>query len=148
MGVERMVLFGGTGDLASRELFPALGDLRERGRLPDGFAVVATGTGERSTDEFTVDLPEAVRDLVEYRQADATQRADVERAVAGDGPVVVYLSLPPSTFLDTVGHLAAIGLPEGSRLVLEKPFAEGLEQARELNALLAEHWQEDDVFRV
>ena len=143
-----MVRFGGTGDLASRELFPALADLRGRGRLPADFGVVATGTGERSTEDFTADLPEDVRDLVEYRQADATVRADVKRAVAGTGPVVVYLSLPPSTFLDTVGHLAAIGLPPGSRLVLEKPFAEGLAPARELNALLAEHWNEDDVFRV
>ena len=48
----RLLLFGATGDLASRSLFPALGALLESGRLSTDFVVLASGTKERTDEEF------------------------------------------------------------------------------------------------
>jgi glucose-6-phosphate 1-dehydrogenase len=59
---------------------------------------------------------------------------------AGGGPaepVAAYLALPPAVFPAAGAALGAIGLPEGSRIVLEKPFGDDLQSAIALNALLA-----------
>jgi glucose-6-phosphate 1-dehydrogenase len=60
----------------------------------------------------------------------------------------VYLALPPAVFAPTVAALDEIGLAEGSRIVLEKPFGEDLEDARELNAVLHRSFPEEAVHRV
>lgn len=67
--------------------------------------------------------------------------------LAGAGPVAVYLALPPSVFAPTVSALHRAGLPEGSSIVLEKPFGENLAEATQLNALLAQVVPEEAVFR-
>jgi glucose-6-phosphate 1-dehydrogenase len=72
----------------------------------------------------------------------------VKDAIAGEGPVAVYLALPPAVFPTAVSALHAAGLPEDSQVVLEKPFGEDLDSARALNRLLAERMEERHVFRV
>ena len=147
--IERLVLFGATGDLAGRFLLPALASLRAAGRLPDGFQVVAVGRRELG------DLPEArqaaLRSLA-YRQADVADPDAVAAAIGGpDRPVAVYLALPPRAFPDAVRALAAIELAPGSRVALENPFGEDLESAVGLNRLLEDVWgeaAEQRVFRV
>ncbi len=64
------------------------------------------------------------------------------------GSVVAYLSLPPQVFAPAIEALVAAGLPEGRRLVVEKPFGEDLASARELNQLLRAAFPEEVVFRV
>jgi glucose-6-phosphate 1-dehydrogenase len=163
---SRLLLFGGTGDLAARSLYPALAALADDGRLPDPFHVVATGSREQTDDEFRTrvqesldehadDAGEAARrrilDAVRYQRADLDDPdavAALVRDLPGDGPIVAYLALPPSRFADAIRGLAAAGLPEGSRLVVEKPFGEDLDSARDLNALIHEHVAEEHVFRV
>jgi glucose-6-phosphate 1-dehydrogenase len=163
---SRLLLFGGTGDLAARSLYPALAALAEDGRLPDPFHVVATGSREQTDEEFrervrasldehaddaSDEARRRVLEAVHYQRADLEDRGAVRalvRDLPGDGPVVAYLALPPSRFADAIGGLADAGLPEGSRLVVEKPFGDGLESARELNALIHQHFAEDHVFRV
>jgi glucose-6-phosphate 1-dehydrogenase len=68
--------------------------------------------------------------------------------VVGDGPVAAYLALPPFLFSPAVSALHEAGLPEGSTIVLEKPFGENLQEAIELNRLLAVLLPEEAVFRV
>jgi len=162
----RMILFGGTGDLAARSIYPALAALAEIDRLPEGFVVLATGSREQtdeefadrvraSLEEFAADASDEVKarivDLVSYQRADiaeAEQVAALVEALPGEGPIVAYLALPPSRFADTIRGLHAAGLPDDSRVVIEKPFGEDLESARELNALVHERFPERAVFRV
>ncbi|MFI7612025.1 glucose-6-phosphate dehydrogenase [Nonomuraea terrae] len=161
--INRLVVFGATGDLNARYLLPALAALRAGGHLDDRFELTCADRGERSGEEFRgwaaaqlerhcpaepADVRKAIADSVRYRQADATDAADVASLVAGDGPVAVYLALPPAIFPRTVTALHQAGLPPGSRLVLEKPFGEDLDSAVELNRLLSGVLPEQAVFRV
>jgi glucose-6-phosphate 1-dehydrogenase len=160
--ISRFVLFGALGDLSARYLLPALAELGAAGQLPDGFQV--TGSGREDLDdrgfrewaagqlEEHADLPAAPREALlralRYRQADVSDPAEVAAAMAGDGPAVAYLALPPAVFPAAVEALGAAELNAGSRVVLEKPFGEDTDSAVRLNRLLGERFDEDAVFRV
>ncbi|MPY66514.1 glucose-6-phosphate dehydrogenase [Deinococcus sp. SDU3-2] len=167
--IERLLLFGATGDLARRFLLPALAALHAQGDLPGGFQILGAATRKgddegfrrqvaEGLEEHAGDLPAASREAVlgalRYRQTDATDPQSVAAALAalpGEGPLAAYLALPPGLFAPAVRALGAAGLPPGSRVVLEKPFGENLEGARSLNALLADTYGEEAervVFRV
>lgn len=162
--IERMLIFGANGDLALRYLLPALARLSELGRLPVEFETFALARAESDDETFRTSVAERLDDhaadvsaearraLVEtirYRRADSTD-PDRIREILGDSgrPVVAYLALPPAVFAPTIEALEAAGLPEGSRLVVEKPFGEDLASARKLNRLLGGAFPEEDVFRV
>ncbi|MBO0807932.1 MAG: glucose-6-phosphate dehydrogenase, partial [Actinobacteria bacterium] len=83
-----------------------------------------------------------------YQVLDLADPASVAACLAGEGPVAVYLALPPSVFPAAIGAIRQAGLPPGSRLVLEKPFGEDLHSAASLNQLLAEAFDEQQIFRV
>jgi glucose-6-phosphate 1-dehydrogenase len=161
--IERLVVFGGTGDLTGRYLLPALAALRAHDHLPDGFQLVAASREDQSDERFRawaqdwlaragVDVdPDAVAWLVQasrYQQLDLADPANVAACLAGDGPVAVYLALPPAVFPIAVEALRRAGLPADSQVVLEKPFGEDLAGAQALNALLADLVDERHVFRV
>ena len=150
--IDRLVLFGATGDLTGRLLLPGLARLLETGRLPDGFTILGAAqeglddeafrrSAAEALDRHADDVPSGVRDALaqslRYRQVDI-EDADSMRGALGAArePVAVYLALPPGLFAPTVRTLAGIGLPEGSRVALEKPFGEDLDGAVELNRLL------------
>jgi glucose-6-phosphate 1-dehydrogenase len=152
--IERLVLFGATGDLAGRYLLPALAALAAEGRLPADFEVVGVAQEDWDDETFraaaaerlerhAAGRPAAAREAVvrslRYRQVDLGEPAGVG-GVVGDGgaPIAVYLALPPGLFPKAVTALGSVGLPEGSRIVLEKPFGEDLESAQALNRLLAD----------
>lgn len=156
--MNRLVVLGGSGDLMSRFLFPALVTLEARGRLAD-LEILGAGRHDWSDDELRAHLTsgldpadgdaQRLLERVRYRRADATVEADV-RALVGDGtgPMVVYLALPPAVTPEAVRSLARVDLPAGSRLALEKPFAEDLASARQLNQQIARSFDDAKVFRV
>lgn len=161
--IDRLVVFGATGDLSGRYLLPGIAALAAAGRLPAGFRLIGAGRDGWSDEDFRGwaaerlarhgrGVPEGALDAVvaaaQYRRVDATDPAAVARTVAGDGPLAAYLALPPALFPAAVAALHDAGLPEGSRVVLEKPFGESLREAVELNRLLAETLPEEAVFRV
>lgn len=161
--ITRLVIFGGTGDLTGRYLLPGLAALRAAGHLDDRFDVVCADLknwddkqfhqwATTQLDRHGADLPAAARKAIttaaRYRQADIGTPDDVAAAIAGDGPVAVYLALPPAVFPIAVTTLHDAGLPPGSRVVLEKPFGEDLAGAETLNRLLADLVPEQAVFRV
>lgn len=161
--INRLVVFGATGDLNARYLLPGLAALRAAGHLDEGFQLICADRKGRTDEEFrdwaTEQLdrhaasapPDArrwVAATTRYRRADATDPADLASLIAGDGPVALYLALPPAVFPGTITALRGADLPPGSRIVLEKPFGEDLDSARELNRLLAEVVPEQAVFRV
>jgi glucose-6-phosphate 1-dehydrogenase len=152
--ISNLVLFGVSGDLAGRFLLPALAALRASGRLEEELTIVGTARQPWDEEEFREHaasrlaehaggVPAEHRDTLvqslRYRPADVGDAHDVASVVslAGNGPVAAYLALPPRLFAASVTALGAAGLPEGSRVALEKPFGESLADAVELNGLLA-----------
>jgi glucose-6-phosphate 1-dehydrogenase len=167
--IDRLVIFGATGDLTARYLLPGLAALRAAGLLGERFRVTGSGREDWDGEQFrswaaaqldrhAPDLPATARQAVVkasgYRQADVRDPGSVAAAVAGDGgtggtgPVAAYLALPPPVFPSAVRALRDARLPAGSRIVLEKPFGEDLASAVSLNRLLAEAMSEQEVFRV
>jgi glucose-6-phosphate 1-dehydrogenase len=165
--IERLALFGATGDLAGRFLFPAIAALLAGGHLPDGFSV--TGAAREDLDdeafrrgvdetiaEHAGDVPMAARRTLlrslRYRAVDVADPVSVASLFTGRAsPVAAYLALPPNLFPVAVEALRRASLPVGSRIVLEKPFGEDLESAISLNRLLAEvagDAGEQAIFRV
>ncbi len=161
------MLFGATGDLAGRFLFPAIAALFAEGRLPDGFSVAGAAREDLDEDAFrhgveeslaehAGDVPAAARrallGALRYRAVDVADPASVASLLAGSAsPVAAYLALPPNLFPAAVEGLARAGMPGDSRIVLEKPFGEDLDSAVTLNRRLAEvaaDAGEQAIFRV
>jgi glucose-6-phosphate 1-dehydrogenase len=161
--IDRLVIFGGTGDLTGRYLFPALAALKTRGHLSERFELVgasredwddeqfrswAAGWLEREAPDVEADLTTALLGSSRYRRLDLADPASVTACLAGEGPVAVYLALPPAVFPIAVSALHQTGLPADSQVVFEKPFGEDLDSARALNRVIAELVDERHVFRV
>jgi len=170
-----MVLFGATGDLARRKLFPGLYKLARDGRLPADYAVIGSGRHSPGSDEEFRDqvregLQESVGDLDEGLVAELLGRVSFQTSNAGDGADLaeavrvaekdltgggvddvrrlVYLSVPPSAMQDMIHMLGREGIAERARLVIEKPFGLDLDSSRDLDAALKDVVDEDQVFRI
>ena len=173
-----LVLFGATGDLAARKLFPGLYRLALAKRLPDQLAIIGSGRRSPGTDdefrdhvrqalkEFVGEVDEAVvvplleriRFVVSSADdgtalAEAVHEAEDRLALEagltlGDVRRLLYLSVPPQAVAGMVAMLAREGLDERARLVAEKPFGTDLASARALDAVLGEAFDEDQVFRI
>ena len=161
--IERLGIFGATGDLTGRYLLPGLAALRAQGYLGDGFQLTAASREDWDDDRFrahaaawleqeATDVDPGVRDFIlrssHYQRLDLGDAASISGCIAGHGPLATYLALPPAVFPLAVSALHAVGLPTGSRIVLEKPFGEDLASAMELNRLLASVTSEREIFRV
>lgn len=162
--IERLVLFGATGDLTGRYLLPALAALHAAGKLPPGFEIVGAATTELEDDAFrrlaTERLEEHARDVAKssrdavvqassYRAVDLADPTSVVALLGGaSAPVAAYLALPPAVFPIAVTTVAPL-VPRGSRIVLEKPFGQDLQSATELDHLLADKVESSEaVYRV
>jgi len=162
-----VVLFGATGDLAKKKLFPSLYLLARAGRLDLPVIGVAKSEWDDETirrharEDVLVAHPDAdtrVLDaflgrlsLVNGDYADhATFEALADRIQAvGAVHPLHYLAIPPSLFGPVVESLAKVGLADtGSRVVVEKPFGRDLASARELNDILHSAYREEQIFRI
>jgi glucose-6-phosphate 1-dehydrogenase len=161
---DALVIYGITGDLAYKKIFPALHALVRRGRLTAPIVGVARSAGS------VQDLIERARaSLVEdgsFDQASFEKFAGLLRLVTGDyndagtferlrqalGTArrpVHYLAIPPTMFPVVIKHLRATGCcARGARVIVEKPFGRDLQSARELNATLRDVFPEDAIFRI
>jgi hypothetical protein len=91
---------------------------------------------------------EALVAKASYQRADAGDAAALAGALdQAKGPVVAYLALPPAAFAPMIQALATVGLPDRSRVVVEKPFGRSLAEARSLNQLLGRCFGEKATFR-
>ncbi len=163
--IHDLVILGAGGDLTSRYLIPALMELEAAGLLPPPLTVTCVDRGPWDDASFRAHLaprlggrarslpPAAVGAVlarVRFRQADVTDPGAL-RAALGQGsrtPLVAYLALPPPVVPGTVRALGALPLPHGSRMVVEKPFGNGVESAQSLNRLVHDVVAEEQVFRV
>ena len=164
---DTLLLFGATGDLAQRYLFPSLLRLQGDGLLPEDFRVRALALSPHDTGKFREILRERFANLahysptdeqveqflarVDYRSVDMRTPESVADAVRDmvDRPCVSYLSIPPGLYISTCEGLALGGAFEApNRLMLEKPIGHDLESAREINATIGRLIDEDRIFRI
>jgi len=156
-----LLIFGASGDLTARLLLPGLGSLVAAGGLDD-LSLVGSGMDAWDDDrwrrrvaesfgsvEATGERETAVARAARYLPADVTRADDLRRLLdACDGPVVIYFALPPAVAAKACAALDGVGVPPGTRLVLEKPFGLDLAGAVSLNKLLARVVQEEQIHRV
>lgn len=163
---DALVLFGATGDLARRKLFPALYHLAAAGRL--GVPVVgvaASGWDDAKLGEYATAAVDAAVDPVDrsalgemmgrlamvsgdYRDPATFDALARRLAEAGAARPVHYLAIPPAAFPVVVEGLAGVGLQAGARVVVEKPFGRDLASSQELNQLVHQHFDESQVYRI
>ncbi len=168
-----IVLFGATGDLAKRKIIPGLFHLCEAGLLPERFrligsapaafamttaafrtyayeSVLAFGSAKpegEAWEDFVSSLSFVAADPDDYDAlVEAVERAEGElRATARR---LFHLAIPPGAVLAMIEMLGASGLSENSRVICEKPFGVDLASAVTLNAAIAAHFDESQVFRI
>ncbi|MFF5885426.1 glucose-6-phosphate dehydrogenase [Streptomyces sp. NPDC012589] len=159
--VQTLLVLGARGDLTERLLLPGLGDLVAASGLTDLF-LVGSDRGSGSDEEWRTLVARAFAaggangpavDAVvrnsRYLAADATAEEDLRRLLAScRGRLTLYFALPPAITVEACRALARIGVPEGTRLVLEKPFSTDAASAAALNELLHGFVPEDHVHRV
>jgi glucose-6-phosphate 1-dehydrogenase len=163
VAADALLLFGITGDLARRRLFPALYDLAAKGRLD--FPVIGVASSPWTDDDLRRrardSLEEAAKkiddDVFEHLAArlcyvsgkyeDPALFDRLAEKVAGAAMPVAYLAIPPGMFEVVIQGLARVGLNRG-RVVVEKPFGRDLASARELNRIIHDHYAESGIFRI
>ena len=166
-GVD-LIIFGATGDLSARKLFPALFQLDAAGLLPDDLRIIAVARQEQTTEAFHHELlarmssakRQSIRDTAwqQFAQRLTYLSADFSTPSAFSGlqaelsesrTSLFYLATPPSLFATICEQLSADGCLAGScRIVLEKPIGESLDTSREVNETLAQFFDDQDIYRI
>ncbi len=157
------MLFGATGDLAHRKIFPAVQGLIERGVDLPVIGISRAGMNDESFVERVADGlarfgdpkdSAAKRRLFEnlryvdgdYRDAATFER--VKQALGKSKRPLYYLAIPPSLFETVILALKSAGISDGARVVVEKPFGRDLQTAAQLNRVLHSVFAESAVFRI
>ena len=161
---DALVIFGITGDLAFKKIFPALAHLERRGRLPD--IVVGVARGGTGRDAIVARMraslaahggdvdPAAVQRLAgKLRTVDGDYRDDatfvrLRAALDGAARPCHYLAIPPSLFAEVATRLGNSGCAAAARLVVEKPLGRDLSSAQTINRTLRRVVEEDSIFRI
>ena len=163
-----LIIFGATGDLSARKLFPALFQLDAAGLLPLDLRIAAVARQEQSIDSFQHDLRSKMAGYVRqdideivwerfagrfsYLSADFSEPQAFEalQSWLDDARVsLFYLATPPSLFATICEQLSQDGCLTGPcRIVLEKPIGESLETSRDVNDTLAQYFDERDIYRI
>ena len=167
-------IFGATGDLAKRKLYPSLFRLFKKGELADNFAVIGTARRPWTDDYYHEVVLDSIADLIKSKtEADAFAQhfyyqshdvGDAEHYITlkklGEklksqyktaGNQVFFLAMAPQFFGTIAEHLKSEHLMTGEgfeRVVIEKPFGTSYDTAKELNDSLRKVFTEDQIFRI
>lgn len=160
---DALVFFGASGDLAHKQIFPALQALVRRGHL----AVPIIGVAKAGWD--LKQLQARARDslaqhggvdegafaklcsLLRYVDGDYRDPTTFDLLGAALGTAahpLYYLAIPPSMFAIVADGLARAGCVRGARVVVEKPFGRDLASAQGLNRTLLSHFPDTAIFRI
>jgi glucose-6-phosphate 1-dehydrogenase len=171
-----LVIFGASGDLTRRKLFPALYSLAFRRLLPERFAVVGVARTEQTTRQFVSSLRQGVKehardpyradvwesiaagiryvatDFADDRGEDSVGDvlAELDRTRGTGGNRVYYLAVPPQAFETVLREIGERRTREAgwTRVIVEKPFGHDLGSARDLTATIRRWFGEDEIFRI
>jgi glucose-6-phosphate 1-dehydrogenase len=160
---DALVFFGATGDLAYKKIFPSLYAMMKRGHLnvpvigvaKSGWDLAAFRARARESVEthgsIDPEVFERLSLLLHYVDGDYNDPATFEalrQELRNARRPAHYLAIPPALFGGVVEQLARSGCAEGARVIVEKPFGEDLESARELNRILLGTFDEAAIFRI
>ena len=161
---DALVLFGVTGDLVHKKIFPALYAMAKRGVLNVPVVGVASSKWSvaqlhrRAKDSIKqmgrIDDPVALRhllSLLRYVSGDYNDPATfdaLKQVLRGARRPAHYLAIPPSLFATVINGLGASGLTDHARVIVEKPFGRDLASARALNRIARSRFPEDAIFRI
>ena len=172
------VLFGATGDLAKRKIYPALFNLFLNKKLPDSFLIVGVGRSELTDDDFQTRVKESLiiysRHLIndksqikefirafrysrlnvtnaeEYKKLlELVQQSEKERKITENR--MFYLSVAPEFFDVIASNIKESGLSSTNgwkRLIIEKPFGHDLKSSQHLNEKLSNAFEEAEIYRI
>ncbi|MBV7378504.1 glucose-6-phosphate dehydrogenase [Maritimibacter dapengensis] len=164
-----LVIFGGTGDLARRKILPGLYRRFWDGQMPPEARIIGAARSEMDEASYRAFVRDAVTEFVSKRKCDSelldqfierlsyvavdARGEDGWEQLAGmmrDGVVkAYYFSVGPSLFGDIAERLHRFKIADDdARIVVEKPFGHNLETARALNATLARHFDETQIYRI
>lgn len=164
MRADALVLFGATGDLAKKKLFPALYDLQELDELD--VQIFGVASSKWTQEVFKENVESAVRarkpnlnesvlaKLLGQMQLIVGDYENPETFVALARVLkefklpVIYLAIAPEYFTKITESLAAVGLTRHARVVVEKPFGRDLESAKALDASIKKLLPEEQIFRI
>ena len=161
---DALVLFGVTGDLAHKMIFPALYAMAKRGTLKVPVIGVAfpkwslARLHKRVTDSIRrsggIDNQRALHHLLshlKYVSGDYNDQrtfAAIREALGDARRPAHYLAIPPPLFETVIKGLGAANLAEHARVIVEKPFGRDLASARELNRVAQKVFTQDSIFRI
>jgi glucose-6-phosphate 1-dehydrogenase len=161
---DALVLFGVTGDLAHRMIFPALYAMAKRGVLnvpvvgvassPWSLAQLRTRAKDGIRKAGRIDDARAMRHLIALlRYVDGDYHdpktfTALKQALGDARRPAHYLAIPPSLFATVLTGLGAAGLTDHARVIVEKPFGRDLASARRLNRVARSVFPEDAIFRI
>ncbi|HWI12031.1 MAG TPA: glucose-6-phosphate dehydrogenase, partial [Burkholderiaceae bacterium] len=161
---DALVLFGATGDLARKRIFPALYAMCKRGAL--NLPVIGVASSALSIEQFRARARESVEradaacdpgvldrmlerlSYVGGRYEAAATFAALGRELGAARRPAYYLAIPPALFPTVIEGLDAAGLAAESRVIVEKPFGRDLASARELNRIALKVFAQDSIFRI
>ncbi len=161
---DALVIFGVTGDLAHKMIFPALYAMARRGAL--NMPVVGVASSKWTLAQLKKRATDSIRQAGKIEDRDAFEHfLSLLRYVSGNynDPSTFkalkqtlgkarrpahYLAIPPSLFATVIQGLGAAGLAEQARVIVEKPFGRDLASARELNRIALSVFAEDSIFRI
>lgn len=167
-----LVVFGATGDLAMRKIYPALASLCQNQLLSHDTRILALGRKDLSQEEYVRSLDDRLAGSipascmaelgprVRYLRLDPDQPGsgrtlkDALEQLELDGPKnrLFYLAVPPSAYIPLATLLGEAGLGQEDgrsvRIVVEKPFGRDLPTARELDTVLHRYFEERQIFRI
>jgi len=164
MKADALVLFGATGDLAKKKLFPALYDLEDLGELD--VKIFGVASSKWTQEVFKENVESAVRarkpnvdeaalsNLLSEMQLIVGDYEDPQTFVALADAIkdfklpVIYLAIAPEYFARITEALSMVGITRRARVVVEKPFGRDLESARALDLELKKLLPEEQIFRI
>ena len=161
---DALVLFGVTGDLAHKKIFPALYAMVRSGAL--AVPVVGVAASNWSAEQLRARVTDSLQKAGALDDAGALERllsrlnyvsgnyndaatfAAIKTALAGAQRPAHYLAIPQSLFATVIRSLGAAGLARNGRVIVEKPFGRDLASARELNRVAQSAFAEWSIFRI
>jgi len=161
---DALVLFGVTGDLAHKMIFPALYAMAKRGSLE--VPVIGVAFPKWSLERLRRRVTDSIKrsggidnrrafhhllSLIRYVSGDYHDPATftaIRKELGSARRPAHYLAIPPSLFETVIQGLGATGLAQHARVIVEKPFGRDLASARELNRVARIAFPEDSIFRI
>ena len=160
---DALVFFGATGDLAYKQIFPALQAMVKRGHL--GVSVIGVAKAGWGLDQLKARAQDSLEKhggldptawtklsgLLRYIDGDYSDEATFQalRKELGNAQHPAhYLAIPPMLFKEVVEQLMKSGCSKGARVIIEKPFGHDFASALELNAILLRAFPESCIFRI